>query len=66
MHNHESGTFQRPIATLHNRLVSNHINVDLEVNIGIVLSLAEPKPRGNIGLKVGKRRLLHDKRERRI
>ena len=52
MHNHESGTLQRPIATLHNRLVSNHIDVDLEVNIRIVLSLAESKPRGNIGLKI--------------
>ena len=37
---------------LHDRLVPNHVDVDLEVNVGVVLSLAETKPRGNVGLKM--------------
>ena len=37
---------------LHDWLVPNHVDVDLEVNVWVVLSLSEPKSRGNVSLKM--------------
>ena len=37
---------------LHDWLVPNHVDVNLEVNVGIVFPLSEAKARGNVRLKM--------------
>ncbi len=39
---------------LHDRLVPDHVNVDLEVHVGEVLRLAEAQTSGDVSLKIEK------------